>query len=100
VRAGRTAQITIHECKDLDTMPRRTLEQARTIRKAMRERACDLIAFDLLQDHHCGKGSSVCDWLQTEGNAVWRPASEPVRDEKKFPYRIVDHATASTDGYG
>jgi len=97
VRAGRTAQITIHECKVLDTMPRYTLEQARANRKAMRQRAYDLIAFDFLQDNNCEKGSSVCDWLQAEGNAVWWPASERVRDEKKFRSGIVLPGFAARD---
>jgi HSP20 family protein len=78
------AQIAIHKCKNLETMPQRVLEQARTITDAIRQRA-----FDLFQGRSGANGSDVDDWLQAERDVAWPPASELIDDAKEFRARIA-----------
>lgn len=78
------AQIAIHKCKDLETMPQRMLEQVQELSENIRQRA-----FDLFQSRNGGNGSEMGDWLQAERDIVWSPASELVEDEKEFKARIA-----------
>jgi HSP20 family protein len=78
------AQVAIHKCKDLETMPQRMLDQMRTMIDAIRQRA-----FDLFQSRSGEYGSDVDDWLQAERDVAWSPASELVDDDKQFRARIA-----------